>query len=154
MATMTAEQPRRRWMPWVHAADFDSHLSDDREVHRQAGEKTDEILTGIDALNLSVNALSTKLGPLLPITADLDQIVGRRRFRHQIYKLAGQTGRSIKKILGWGGGTIVGLATIAAVNQQAQNLLLWLLNKITFGAVSVARVPDIAATPPIPGVTH
>ena len=141
---------RRRWLPFTRDDEFQRHLADDATVHRDAKKTSDDILTGIDALNLSVTALSTKLGPLLPITDDLDQIVGRRRFRHQMYALAGKTGRSIKKILGWGGGTIVALATVAAVYQPAQDLLIWLLTKMTFGVISY-RIPAIPPTF-IPGV--
>jgi hypothetical protein len=153
---MMAAEPMpqmRRWLPWVHDAEFQRHLRDDVDVHNAAKKTADEILTGVDALNLSVTALSTKLGPLLPIASDLDQIVGRRRFRHEMYKLAGQTGRSVRKIIGWGGGTIVGLATLAAVYPPANDLLMWLLSKLTAGMITY-RLPSIAATPPIPGVTH
>jgi hypothetical protein len=139
-------------LPWTHETDFQKHLKDDQDVHDATKKTADEILTGVDALNISVTALSTKLGPLLPLTDDLGQIVGRRRFRHQMYKLAGQSGRSIKKILGWGGGTIVGLATLAAVYPPANDLLTWLLTKLTFGAVSLRMPAIIQQAPIVPGV--
>ena len=155
MATVPMTE-RRSWLPWTRDSEFQQHLRDDAEVHKAASAKSDEILAGIDAANLSITALSTKLGPLMPITADLDQIVGQRRFRHQMYALSARTGHAVKKIIGWGGGTIVGLATLAAVYQPANDLLSWLLAKITFGTIA-ARLPAISSlppVPPVPGVTH
>lgn len=154
MATMTAPQPRRRWLPFVRDDDFERHLREDADIHSAAKKTSDEILAGIDAANLSITDLANKLKPIIPIANDLDQMVGQRKFRHQLYCLATRIGHSIKKIIGWGGGTIVGLATLAAVYPPANNLLLWLLGKLTFGAIATSRLPAITATPTIPGLTH
>ena len=154
MASIPISQPKRGWLPWARYDDLQDHLRDDAEVHRQARAQYDEIITGLDAANIGITALSDKIKPLLPIAGDLDQMVGQRKFRHELYKLVAKTGHSLKKIIGWGGGTLVGLATLAAVYPPANSLLMWLLAKITFGAVAMSRLPAIASTPPIPGVTH
>ena len=150
MAAIPMTEKRRSWLPWTHEADFQRHLREDADIHTAAKKTSDVILLWVGAASIAITDLAKRLNPLIPITSDLDQIVGRRRFRHQLYALAGKTGHSIKKILGWGGGTLVGLATIAAVNQQAQDLLVWLLSKLTFGTISY-RIPAIPPTF-IPGI--
>lgn len=150
---MAVAAERRAWFPpWVRPDEFADHLREDADVHSAAKKTSDEILVGVDAVNIAVTDLATRLKPLLPITDDLGKIVGQRRFRHDVYQTSAKILRGAKKMAGYGGTAVVGLAAIAAVNAPANDLLQWLLIKLTFGAISVRMPAIIQQSPIIPGV--